>query len=211
VQTRFLLLRHAETTHSHVFNGFESDVGLSPRGLRQAAAMAPLLVPFHPAGVISSGMRRALETARPIAEAAGLPVRIEPDLHERKVGILCGKSDAETGGMWSETVRRWQNGDPDYTTEGAESFTDMQRRLLPVWHRLAGEYAGQTVVVVAHGMVKRVLLLSLLGWDMKEWQRVGTTYNVGVCELIGSGGSWQAVRINDLHDSIRLLNEEPHA
>src|SRR2546421_790441 len=186
VQTRVLLLRHAETTHPHVFNGFESDVGLSRRGLRQALAIAPVLAAESPTAVVSSGMRRALETAHPIAEACGLPIRVEPDLHERKVGVLCGKSDEETGGLWTETVRRWQGGEPDFATEGAESFLDMQQRLLPVWERITAEHHGQTLVMVAHGMVKRVLLLSLLGWGLKEWRRVGTTHNVGVCELIHS-------------------------
>src|SRR3954462_11317054 len=69
VQTCVLLLRHAETTHPNVFNGFESDVGLSPRGLRQALAIAPVLAARSPTAVVSSGMRRALETAGPIAEA----------------------------------------------------------------------------------------------------------------------------------------------
>jgi broad specificity phosphatase PhoE len=203
------LLRHAETTHPHVFNGYESDVGLSPRGQRQARAVAPLLAALAPAAVISSGMRRALETARPIAAACGLEVRVEPELHERKVGILAGRSDAETGGLWSETVRRWRTGEPDFATEGAESFTAMQQRLLPVWDRVTEAFRGRTLVVVAHGMVKRVLLLSLLpGWGLKAWPRVGTTHNVGVCELVGSEGAWQAVRLNDLHDEVRRVNEE---
>jgi broad specificity phosphatase PhoE len=209
VQTRVLLLRHAETTHPHVFNGFESDLGLSPRGLRQARAIAPVLAAESPSALVSSGMRRALETAGPIAEVCGLPIRVEPDLHERKVGILCGKSDAETGGLWTETVRRWQDGEPGFTTEGAESFLDMQRRLLPVWDRVTMAFRGQALVVVAHGMVKRVLLLSLLGWGLKGWPRVGTTHNVGLCELVHSEEGWRAVRINDLHEVIRRLNAEP--
>src|SRR5262249_51721409 len=65
VPTRILLLRHAETTHPHVFNGFESDVGLSPRGEREARARAPVLAALGPDAVVSSGMRRALQTAAP--------------------------------------------------------------------------------------------------------------------------------------------------
>src|SRR5687768_6931619 len=99
--TRFLLLRHAESTHPHVFNGYESDVLLSPRGERQARAVAPVLAACDPSAVVSSPMRRALLTASPIAEACGLEVRVEHDLHETRVGILSGKTDAETGGVWA--------------------------------------------------------------------------------------------------------------
>ena len=212
MQTRILLLRHAESSHPHVFNGFESDVALSPRGQRQARAVAPLLAALRPNALVSSGMRRAVQTAEPIAAACGLPLRIEPDLHERKVGALAGFSDETSGGVWSETKRRWLSGEPDYAPPGAESFTAMQRRLLPVWQRLTEEHAGRTLVVVAHGMVKRVLLLSLLpGWSLQDWQRVGQTFNVGVSELLYSGTEWQAVRINDLDESIARLNGEAGA
>src|SRR5437660_2574451 len=86
--TRVWLLRHAETADPRVFHGAESDVGLSERGRRQAEQIAAYLAGLTPApeAVVSSGMRRALDTAWPIARACGLEVRVEPALHERKVG-----------------------------------------------------------------------------------------------------------------------------
>ena len=88
--TRVLLLRHAETASPLIFHGAESDIGLSERGRRQADAIAPVLAARAPSAIISSGMRRALDTASPIARACGLPLRIEPSLHERRVGALSG-------------------------------------------------------------------------------------------------------------------------
>src|SRR5205823_6065228 len=96
------------------------------------------------------------------AEACGVPLRIEPDLYERRVGELCGKTHAEAGPLWSETVRRWKAGELGYAPPGAESFLDVQGRAVPVIERLAAEFAGQTIAIVAHGHVIRVLLLSLL-------------------------------------------------
>src|SRR5262245_5112108 len=129
---RILLLRHAETTHPHVFNGAESDVLLSQRGLRQARAIAPVLAEFAPAAVISSGMIRAIQTATPIAEACGVVLRIEADLHERAVGELRGKTHAEAEAVWQETLRHWRAGEIDFAPPGAESFLDVQRRSLPI-------------------------------------------------------------------------------
>ncbi len=83
--TRVLLLRHAESANPLIFHGAESDVGLSERGWRQAKVIAPVLAAQTPDVLISSAMRRARETAQPIARACGLPVRIEADLHERRV------------------------------------------------------------------------------------------------------------------------------
>src|SRR6059058_5481382 len=88
--TRVLLLRHAESADPTVFHGAESDVGLSERGKRQAELIAPALAAYRPVTVISSGMRRALATAEPIARACAVTIRIEPALHERRVGKLAG-------------------------------------------------------------------------------------------------------------------------
>jgi broad specificity phosphatase PhoE len=205
--TRFLLLRHAETTHPHVFNGAESDVPLSPRGERQARAIAPVLAALAPDALVSSGMQRALQTAAPIAQACGLEVRVEPDLHERRVGELQGRTNEQTGGLWTRTLDRWRAGDLAFAPPGAESFLDVQRRVLAVWNRLTTEFAGRTAVIVAHGHVCRVLLLSLLpGLSVDRWEDLGPIRNVAVTELVHSGESWQALRLNQLHTAVEVVN-----
>src|SRR5262245_45515654 len=118
--TRVLLLRHAESAAPDVFHGAESDVGLSPRGRRQAEAVAPVLAARRPAALVSSAMRRALDTAAPAARACGLAVRVEPALHERRVGGLSG-TPTNGDGVWPQTLRRWLAGDTGYAPPGAES------------------------------------------------------------------------------------------
>ena len=205
--TRFLLLRHAETTQPHVFNGYESDVSLSPLGERQARAVAPVLAAARPDLIISSPMIRARQTARPIAEACGVPLLIEADLYERKVGPLCGKTNAEAGGLWTETLRRWKEGNLAYAPADAESFLDVQRRSVPALERLAADHAGRTLVVVAHGHVCRVLLLSLLeGLSMASWDDLGPIPNMAVTELLHSGQSWQALRLNEVPEVVKRIN-----
>src|SRR5262245_5735764 len=102
--TRVLLLRHAESANPTIFHGAESDVDLSERGRRQAEAVALILAGSRPGRLISSGMRRAQETAKPIARACGLPLEIEPGLHERRVGALSGTPTALKEGVWPATL-----------------------------------------------------------------------------------------------------------
>lgn len=78
---RVWLTRHAETAAPNVFHGAESDIGLSALGERQVAAVAQWFRPLGPTAVVSSAMRRAVDTAGPIASACGVPHLIEPDLH----------------------------------------------------------------------------------------------------------------------------------
>jgi broad specificity phosphatase PhoE len=199
VSTRVFLLRHAESADPSVFHGAESDVGLSERGRRQAALMAPVLAAAAPDVVISSAMRRAVDTATPIARACGLPLRIEPELHERRVGALSGTPFHNKDGVWPDTLRRWVAGETNYAPEGAESFDAIHARVTPVWQRLTGEYEGQTLVIVAHGVVCRVLLLTQLpSFGVGQWHRLGPIRNLAVNELLRTGDIWEAIRLNEV-------------
>jgi broad specificity phosphatase PhoE len=194
--TRVLLLRHAETAAPNVFHGSESDVGLSARGQRQALVLGTLLAEERPAVVISSPMRRARATAEAIAAGCGVAVEVDPDLYERRMGVLAGVPIAEGLAMWDETRRRWDAGDIHCAHEGAESFVDVQARALPAWQRLAEKYAGQTYIVVAHGGTNKVLLLSLdvglVGWESFRGP------NLGINELLQENGRWRLVRVADV-------------
>lgn len=196
--TRIYLLRHAETAIPDIFHGAESDIGLSERGQRQAEFVAPILAALRPDAVIASGMLRARRTAAPIAAACGLPVQIEPQLHERRVGGLA-RMPFHHGDVWPETLRRWLAGDTSYAPDGAESFDAIRDRVVPVWQRLTAAWAGRSVVVVAHGVVCKVLILSLVpGHSAADWQRLGSVRNVAVHELLHTEGNWQLLRFNDL-------------
>lgn len=205
---RVWLLRHAETATPALFHGAESDVGLSDLGRGQAAAAGQWFRDQKPTVVVSSGMRRAVDTASPIATACGVPHRIEPDLHERRVGALCGVPFASTEGPWAETVREWAAGNSDFTTPGAESFDDLSRRLIPAWTRIIEANPGARVVVVAHGIVSKVLLLSLVrGWDVTGWSRIGRVPNLAVSELIPDAGLWAAERLLIIPEPVAALTE----
>jgi 2,3-bisphosphoglycerate-dependent phosphoglycerate mutase len=197
--TRVLMLRHGETSDPDVFHGAESDVGLSERGRIQAEAAAAVLPAFHPVRIISSGMRRALETAAPIVRACGVPLQVEIDLHERSVGDLGGKPTHHRDGVWPDTLRRWLTGDTAYAPHGAESYDAICSRVLPVWERLTTAYHGQTIVIVAHGVVCKVLLLNVLpDLTLADWTQLGPIRNVGVHELVCEQGNWRALRLNDV-------------
>jgi probable phosphoglycerate mutase len=201
--TRVFVLRHGESADPTVFHGAESDIGLSERGRWQAEAIAPLLAACAPAAVISSAMRRARDTAAPIAAACGLPVLVEPQLHERRVGSLSGTSFTAGNGTWPDTLRRWVAGETSFAPPGAESFDDIRERVLPVWDRLTRTHDGRCLVIVAHGVVCKVLFLSLLpGFSPTAWERLGPIRNVALTELEGTAGRWQALRLNELPDEV---------
>ena len=168
--------------------------------------------PFSPASVRRSSLPRPcrfLDTAAPIALACGLSVQVEPQLHERRVGLLSGTPTAGTDGVWPETLGRWIDGDTAFAPAGAESFEDIRDRVVPIWQRLTTTFDGQTIVVVAHGVVNKVLLLSLLReYSVADWQRLGPSRNVAVNELVCDADGWRPVRLNELPLEVAAATEE---
>jgi 2,3-bisphosphoglycerate-dependent phosphoglycerate mutase len=207
---RVWLLRHAETTAPHVFNGAESDVDLSELGVRQSAAAADWFAQHRPTAVVSSAMRRAIATAAPIAAACGVPHTVHPRLHERRVGAMSGTSFSADGGPWNDTVAAWTAGNTAFTTPGAESFDDLAARLVPAWDEVCAAHPGGRVVVVAHGIVCKVLLLCLLdGHDPSHWGKLGRSANVAVSELVPrANGKWTAEQLLIVPDPVRVLTEQ---
>jgi broad specificity phosphatase PhoE len=183
--TLIWLARHAETATPNVFHGAESDVELGEHGRRQALAAAEwYATELKPTIVVSSGMRRAIDTAAAIATRCDVPHAIVPELHERRVGTLGGTSFAGTEGPWPETVRRWTAGEVDFTTPGAESFAELRDRLVPAFWQIAERYPHERIAVIAHGIVCKVLILSLLPeWGPTGWERLGHVMNTSTSEL----------------------------
>lgn len=195
-ETRILLLRHAETAAPDRFHGAESDVELGERGLRQAAEAALALAAQGPEAVYCSGLRRALQTAGPIAAAIGREPRVVPELHERRMGILSGRARVEVGAIYEAARDRWHAGDLDATHEGAESYRMIRDRAVPAFLRVAEAHPGGTAVVVAHGVVIRVLLASLLeGAGPGDFERFGIDF-VAVNDLRRVGETWRAAALN---------------
>ena len=208
------LVRHAETAAPAMFHGFESDIELGEHGRRQTAAAVPWFAALTPTVVVSSAMKRAVETAAPIAAGCGVPHLIEPLLHERKVGTLSHKPRADADYIWEETIVRWCAGETNYAVEGMESFDAIRDRTLPIFRRVAEAHPGGRVVIVCHGVVCKVLLLSLLrGRSAADWVPLGRALNLAVSELVPDGEFWEAKQLLVVPPPVAAVNAafaEPH-
>jgi 2,3-bisphosphoglycerate-dependent phosphoglycerate mutase len=187
------LVRHAESATPTLFHGAESDVELGEHGRRQVAAAVGWVAALRPTVVVSSAMKRAVQTAAPIAAACRVPHLVEPLLHERCVGPLSGRPREEGDTIWKETLARWAAGDTGYSRPGMESFDAIRDRTLPAFRRLVETHPGGRMVIVCHGVVCKVLLLSLLrGYTVGDWVKIGRARNLSVSELIPDSTAWTA-------------------
>jgi 2,3-bisphosphoglycerate-dependent phosphoglycerate mutase len=204
---RLWLLRHAITTAPTVLNGAESNVELSDHGHMQAKVMGEWFRSAAPQIIYSSTMTRAIQTAQPIATACRVPHQTMPDLYERRIGPLSGLDFSLTSGPWADTLNAWAAGDVDYTTPGAESYRALEERLTPAWNAVLSHAAGRRAVVVVHGIVVKVLLLSLLkGYGPTSWNKIGRVQNVSTTELVFGNDGLRANSLLYVPEAVQELN-----
>src|SRR5918912_1957565 len=89
--TRILLVRHGQSQgNAERRFGGHSPTPLSELGFRQAEATARALAVENVTAIYSSDLLRAVQTAEPLARAAGLRVEETDAFRERSVGLMEG-------------------------------------------------------------------------------------------------------------------------
>lgn len=128
---------------------------LTDRGHEQAALAAQHLGDLRIDRLWSSPLRRAQETAAPIAEALGLEVEIHDDLQELREGDDHYRLSGEEQRLARWSARMAANpDDPHAAPAGAESFADVVARVERVKSLLL-EHRGHRVLAVSHGLLQR--------------------------------------------------------
>ncbi|CAG0950719.1 putative phosphoglycerate mutase [Myxococcaceae bacterium] len=151
-----LFVRHAESIWNaeRRWQGW-GDPRLSERGLEQAAALAARLGGDPVEAIVSSDLRRALETAQILADALGVGVRTDLRLRERDIGRWSGLREAEIAALDPADLVRLRSGDPGVRPGGGESEGEFAARVAPALSDLA-EAAGRFVVVTHLGVIRRI-------------------------------------------------------
>lgn len=164
-----LLIRHAlpQRITTEMSGGSPADPGLTETGHDQAARLAAWLRVEGVDQVVTSPLRRATETAAPIAHALGLTSQVVDDLHEYDSAAdsytPIEEVRAENSEQWQAMVDgRWE----DYGGEPPEQF---RARIVPCVDRVIAENPGRKVAAVCHGGVINVYLAAILGIDRHLW------------------------------------------
>ncbi|CAN5374028.1 hypothetical protein BH11PLA2_BH11PLA2_33740 [soil metagenome] len=207
--TQVWLLRHAETATPNVFHGAESNIGLSEHGFASSQLMAEWLHACEPDVVVTSAMTRAIQTATPLLQRSQASHHIETELHERRVGVLGGTPFSLVEGLWVDTLNEWTAGNLAYTTPGAESYAEVQTRVVAAWDRVTATFAGKKIVIICHGIVVKILLLTLLPqWEPARWHELGKVENLAVSELVGDAAAgWQSRQLLFVPPQVQRLTE----
>jgi broad specificity phosphatase PhoE len=151
--TRVWLIRHGASTASPGLAIGASDPSLSDLGRAQARSLAASLAARPLTRVISSDLRRAVETATAIAAPHRVVVETARALREIDFGEWEGRDlsdlwveDPAAGRAWERDVRRTP-------LAFGENTGDVERRVADFWRRILSLPlpTGGEIAVVGHG------------------------------------------------------------
>ncbi|MCH7944447.1 MAG: histidine phosphatase family protein [Armatimonadetes bacterium] len=192
---RLYLVRHGQTSWNRERRAQgHSDTELDETGQAQARSLVAAFSGVEVKTVLSSDLKRCVQTAACVAEATGTDVEHLRDLRERCFGALEG-SPYEEVREYVSRMSAEQGIDPHMVrTEGGESLHDVSLRVENVAARLGRE--GPTVVV-SHGGALGLLIARLIG-AAPEVARAFRLANGSITEIERrNDGAWQIVRLND--------------
>ncbi|MCU1696190.1 MAG: fructose-2,6-bisphosphatase [Mycobacterium sp.] len=189
---RLVLLRHGQTEYNagSRMQG-QLDTDLSDLGRMQAVAAAEVLAKRQPLLIVSSDLRRALDTAMALSERAGLPVSVDTRLRETHLGDWQGMTHLEVDAVAPGARLAWRD-DARRAPHGGESRIDVAERSLPVVADLVAgqaewgvDEADRPVVLVAHGGLIAALTAALLRLPVDNWPILGGMGNASWVQLSG--------------------------
>jgi broad specificity phosphatase PhoE len=199
-ETRILLVRHGQTGWNEGagqmrYRG-QTDIPLDEVGHAQARALAARLAGELIAGIYASPLQRAVQTARPTADQSRRPVAPHPGLLDMNLGEWQGLTQAEAAHRYPELHRRWLEAPHTVTLPGGENLAAVLERGKAAIIELLARHAGETVLLVGHQVVNKVLVCWLLGLDNTHYWRV-TQDNACLNVFTHADGVFNVVTLND--------------
>lgn len=196
---RLLLIRHGETPLNAARVMQPPDTPLSARGLQQARAVAERLRGEALAGLWSSDLPRAWQTAAAIAQACGRAVLPQPRLHERNFGDLRGRPYDSLGFDPLSMQEAPPNGEsvPDFEARIDEAFDAAV---------VAAQAGGGTLVLVTHGLVIHSLLARRVALAPGTLLPARIA-NASVTEIVAAAGPGMAPRALRVDCTAHLLGD----
>ena len=160
---RLFLLRHGEVEerYHHTFGG-RIDMKLSALGHRQAAKLARFVVAQKIDAIYASPMKRVQQTLAPLIEATALAPVVMEELREVDFGDWTGLNRDQVREQFYASASEWLARIETGRMPNAEPVEAFRHRSEQGLHRILRHHTGQSVAVLCHGGVIRMMVAMLL-------------------------------------------------
>jgi len=193
------LLRHGEVEGPlSIARGSGTDVPLTAYGWAQMSAVSDaLLREATLTAVACSPMPRCADFARHFSGVSGAPLSLLEDMTEIDFGDWEGKTAEEIDEQ--ALLCRFMENPDGVEIPGGESFDDFAQRVIDAWELWLADSSGEHRLLIAHGMVIRILLAHLTGLPFSH-----------IWRLVLSYGSWSRVSLlQGEQPRLLFMNREP--
>ena len=189
----WIFVRHGESEANllHEFSNHGIKHGLTELGEQQSKILADKLSAYPIYAIYCSPLLRAQQTANIIGNRLKIVPQATQALIEFDTGVLEGKSDEKSWGIYHEIFQDWiTNRNFDRQFEAGDSFTSIRSRFLPFISTLKKEYpmSNQTILLVGHGgtyLCMLPILLKNIDFEFVSSHRISNTGMVIVEERNG--------------------------
>ena len=199
--THVVLIRHGQSQgNAEGRFGGHTDTPLSRHGRRQAEATAKALASENFDAIYSSDLRRAIETASPLAKLTGVSFETTDALRERSVGVMEGLTFEEAAEKYPEQYAALLHRDFEHVLLGGESYRQTLDRASKKLDEAIEKHKGGRIAVYTHTGAICILILHLMGaLDAPELKPVWiATSNCGIARFdLRTDGFVRVVAIND--------------
>lgn len=175
--TRLILMRHGqpeEQVNGRCYGIL--DVNLSNRGERQVLRKVNLLRSLAPKIIYTSPAKRASMSARTVAAELKLPIHTADDLREINFGSFEGLTFDEIQSKHPGEYALWMEEPTKIRFPGGESFDDLSARVQAFLTQLLEMHPSETVLVLSHAGVNRVILANALDLPARNIFQIDQSY-----------------------------------
>ena len=176
-----LLVRHGETNWNREerFRG-HADVPLNENGLFEADATAQRIASeWKIAALYSSPILRARQTAEIIGALTGEELRIVNELADVDFGEWEGRTRDEAAERDPEVMRLYRDVPSRARIPGGETFIAAGSRAYSTLNVIAAAHESETIAVVAHTEINRLIILAAMRASIDCIWRLGQ----GTCAI----------------------------
>ena len=162
--THVLLIRHGQSRgNAEGRFGGHTDTPLSARGRRQAEALAKALVGEKFSAIYSSDLKRAVQTAEPLARVTRAKLVTSDAFRERSVGVMEGLTFEEAAAQYPEQYAALLHRDFEHVLLGGESYRQTLDRASKKLDEIIEQHKGGRIAVFTHTGAICILSLHLMG------------------------------------------------
>lgn len=171
--TKIILVRHGQTlwNKEEIFRG-RIDIDLNETGLEQTKLLARALSKFQINAVYSSPLKRAVNTATPLANYQQLEVTIDEQFIDINYGHWEGKSCHEIKKTFTALYQKWLKDPHLIRIPEAETLDEVRIRVVTGLNQILTKHKGETIAIVSHRVINKVLICALLGLDNSSFWRI---------------------------------------